>query len=211
MRKMKPSRDKYFKTAPSVIEDSLARSGLRPVAGVDEAGRGALAGPVVACAVILPQGLVINGVNDSKKLSAKLRKELEHEIKKAAVSYAYGIIEAAKIDEINILNAALLAMKQAIESLSTPPQAVLADGTYSPSCEAKVICVKQGDSESHLIAAASILAKVYRDDIMTGIHEAYPVYGFASHKGYGTALHREAIMRHGLSAEHRKSFRHYAL
>ena len=196
------------KTAPSVCEDILLESGLFPVVGVDEAGRGPLAGPVVACALVLPSGHIIEGVNDSKKLSAKRREHLSDIIKETAVSYAFGIVQAIEIDRINILKATLLAMTKAVDGLSQKPKVALVDGTTPPPCPCPVICITRGDSESHLIAAASILAKVKRDTLMTELHNLYPMYGFAAHKGYGTAAHREALHRYGLCPQHRKSFCH---
>lgn len=194
-------------TAPTTIEDSLASSGIWPIAGVDEAGRGTLAGPVVACAIILPRGIVIDGVNDSKKTTVNQRIKLAAQIKKAAVAYAYGIVDVDTIEAINILQASLLAMRQALESLKTIPAMALIDGTAIPRdlfCNAQA--VKHGDSASHLIAAASILAKVKRDSLMEELDEKFPIYGFAKHKGYGTAAHRDAILKNGLCSHHRPSF-----
>lgn len=195
-----------LKTAPSDIEDGLFARGLAPVAGVDEVGRGPLAGPVVACAVILPQGLVIEGVNDSKKISEKRREELCEKIKDAAVAFAFGIIEPAEIDDINILQATLKAMKIAVAALEIPPRVALVDGVSAPNCPCEVVCVKKGDSASHLIAAASILAKVTRDNIMKELHAAHPEYAWNANKGYGTAAHIAAIRQFGLTAAHRRSF-----
>ena len=194
-------------TAPTTIEDSYIAQGITPITGVDEAGRGALAGPVVACAVVLPTGLVIDGVNDSKKLSGKRRTELAASIKAQAIAYSFGIVDVAEIDEINILQAALLAMKIAVEGLPATPAIALIDGNKLPqslSCQAYAIT--QGDSKSHLIAAASILAKVERDTIMLALHEKFPQYNFDKHKGYGTAAHRAAVKIHGQSVHHRKTF-----
>jgi len=197
-------------TAPTTHEDSYVSRGFSPIAGVDEAGRGALAGPVIACAVILPAGLVIEGVNDSKKLSPKRREELAQVIKDKAISYAFGIVDVETIEEINILQASLLAMRMAAEGLETAPKVALIDGNKLPQrmpCEA--YCIKQGDSASHLIAAASILAKVERDSIMRGLHDKYPMYGFDKHKGYGTAAHKSALEKHGLCPQHRVGFCRY--
>ena len=194
-------------TAPTTIEDSYRAQGIAPIAGVDEVGRGPLAGPVVACAVILPHGLVIEGVNDSKKISEKRREELAAAIKAQALAYAFGIIDVEEIDEINILQASLLAMRVALEKLSIKPQLALIDGNKLPPnlfCTAQA--VTQGDSKSHLIAAASILAKVKRDRIMRALHEEYPQYGFDKHKGYPTVAHRAAVREHGQTIHHRKSF-----
>jgi len=194
-------------TAPNTYEKILATQGYSCIAGVDEAGRGALAGAVVACAVILPYGLIIEGVNDSKKLSPKRREELAELIKEKAITYAYGIVDVSTIAEINILQASLLAMKNAIECLAVTPSAILIDGNKLPEglmCPA--YCIKQGDSASHTIAAASILAKVQRDVMMLELHKKYPMYGFGHHKGYGTVVHKTALREHGLCPQHRKSF-----
>jgi len=193
-------------TAPTTYEDSYTSQGLVPVAGVDEAGRGALSGPVVACAVVLPQGLVIEGVNDSKKIPPARREELAIHIKKEALAYAFGIVDVDVIDEINILQAALLAMRQAVDALTIEPQVVLVDGNKLPELSCAAHAIKQGDSASHLIAAASILAKVERDAIMQKLHKEYPMYGFDKHKGYGTVLHKAMLVEHGLCPHHRKTF-----
>jgi len=193
-------------TAPSICEDIFAESGLSPVAGIDEAGRGPLAGPVVACALVLPDGLIIEGVNDSKKISAARREALSKKIKEAALGYAYGIIDADTIDRINILQATLRAMSEAVSALSVTPKVALVDGNTPPRCHMPVVCIVRGDSKSHVIAAAGILAKVKRDEIMTEMHEKYPEYGFNAHKGYGTAAHKNALDLFGLCPEHRKSF-----
>lgn len=187
-------------------EDNLICNGYSPVAGVDEVGRGPLAGPVVACALILPTGIIIDGVNDSKKLTAKKREALDKIIKAAAISYAFGIVDEKTIDEINILQATLLAMKNAIEGLTQQPSAVLVDGTTPPKILQHTQCLPKGDAKSQLIAAASILAKVKRDAIMDELHNQYPQYGFNAHKGYGTAKHSQAINEHGLTPHHRRSF-----
>ncbi|MCL2456400.1 MAG: ribonuclease HII [Defluviitaleaceae bacterium] len=195
------------KTAPSKIENDLIADGFFPIAGVDEVGRGPLAGPVVACALILPEGLVIEGVNDSKKVSEKNREKLSRIIKESAVSYSFGIIEPEEIDRINILQATLKAMSIAIEKLSVAPKIALVDGISPPKIEnVRVICVPKGDSFSHLIAAASILAKVERDNIMNALHAANPEYCWDANKGYGTAAHIAAIKSHGICAAHRKTF-----
>jgi len=193
-------------TAPSICEDLLAESGLSPVCGVDEAGRGPLVGPVVVCAVILPEGVIIEGVNDSKKISEKKRLILCEEIKKRAISYSYGIVDAAAIDAINIREATKLAMQLAVEGLSVKPKSVLVDGNFTPPLNCPSIYLVKGDLVSHLIAAASILAKVKRDGIMEELHIQYPMYGFNKHKGYGTAAHMEAINKHNLTPHHRLSF-----
>jgi len=205
-----PSRAKALKTAPDSLERLLCLSGFFPVIGVDEAGRGPLVGPVVACALVLPDGLVIEGVNDSKKVPALRREKLTAEIKTASLAYAFGIVNAAEIDRINILQATMQAMNHAVsevlEACRANPAIALVDGTTPPLCPCPVMCIAKGDSHSHLIAAASILAKVKRDTIMEDLHKQYPEYGFDQHKGYGTAAHIAAIKQHGLCPEHRRSF-----
>ncbi|MCL2372378.1 MAG: ribonuclease HII [Defluviitaleaceae bacterium] len=187
-------------------EQQLILEGFAPVAGVDEVGRGPFAGPVLACALILPEGLIIDGVNDSKKISPAKRERLAVQIKAAATAYAFGIIDVPTIERVNILQATMLAMAQAVENLPTKPGAVLIDGTHAPAISCKAVCLPQGDSRSHLIAAASILAKVERDNLMANLHETYPQYGFEKHKGYGTPAHIAAIREHGLCPQHRASF-----
>jgi len=193
-------------TAPTIIEDSYIAHGISPIAGVDEAGRGPLAGPVVACAVILPAGLVIEGVNDSKKITEERRDKLAVCIKTQALAYAFGIVDVAIIEEVNILQATMLAMQNAVECLKTAPKFVLVDGNKLPHLPCEALCIKKGDSASHLIAAASILAKVARDNMMLELHQKYPFYGFDRHKGYGTKAHTDAIAKHGLCPAHRVSF-----
>ena len=196
-----------MKTASIDYERNLYSQGLFKVGGMDEAGRGPLAGPVTACVVILPQNLQIQNVYDSKTLSPKRREELACIIKEAAVDYALGWVDAAMIDEINILQATYAAMAQALEQLNTPLDALLIDGLqgkWIPNVRHEFI--KGGDSASHSIAAASIVAKVARDKLMLKWHEEYPHYGFDTNKGYGTPKHIEAIRTHGLCPLHRHSF-----
>ena len=196
-----------MQTAPTIFECEYIAQGYVNIAGVDEAGRGAMAGPVVACAVILPPGLIIPGVYDSKKLSPLRRAQLEEQIKNAAIAYSYGIVSEKTIGEINILQASLLAMRQALDGLGVAPGFALIDGNKLPqNMPCGGICIKQGDSKSHTIAAASILAKEKRDSIMCELAAAYPMYGFEVHKGYGTATHRLAVQVHGSCAAHRKGF-----
>jgi len=195
-----------LKTAPSNIEDGLITEGLFPVAGVDEVGRGPLSGPVVACALVLPVGFIIEGVNDSKKVTEVRREKLATEIKEAAVSFSFGIIQPEEIDRINILQATMKAMVLAVNGLTVSPKVALVDGTTPPQCSCNVICVPKGDSASHLIAAASILAKVQRDNIMQKLHEGFPQYSWDANKGYGTKAHMAAIREFGHSPAHRKSF-----
>lgn len=175
--------------------------------GVDEAGRGPLAGPVYAAAVILDDGHPIAGLGDSKKLSESKRNYLAGEIRLHATAWAIATASAEEIDEINILQASLLAMKRAIEALPLRPHEVLVDGLYCPATGIPSSAIVKGDSSVAAISAASILAKTARDSAMLLLHEIYPQYGFAAHKGYPTAAHLAALRLHGISPEHRKSFR----
>ncbi len=176
------------------------------VAGVDEAGRGPLAGPVVAAAVIFRDGVVIEGVRDSKQLSAARRETLAALIRERAAAFALGTAEVAEIDALNILRASLLAMSRAVTALQIAPQRVLVDGNHLPelSCEARAVV--GGDRRIAVVSAASILAKVARDAIMAELDRLYPQYGFARHKGYPTQAHREALKQHGPCPVHRRSF-----
>ncbi len=177
------------------------------VCGVDEAGRGPLAGPVYAAAVILDQAHPIAGLADSKKLSEKRRDALALEIKQHASAWAIAQASAAEIDELNILRASLLAMRRAVEALSVVPHEVLVDGLYCPDTGLPSRAIVKGDGSVAEISAASILAKTARDAAMLRLHERYPQYGFDGHKGYPTAAHLEALRLHGVSCEHRRSFR----
>ena len=181
-------------------------SSYKFIAGADEAGRGPLAGAVVAGAVILDGGNPIDGLNDSKKLSEKKRQLLEVEIKQKALAWSVISIAPGVIDEINILQASLLAMKQAIEALSVTADFALIDGNKLPELAIPAEAVVKGDSRVAAIAAASILAKVERDRQLLALHEAYPQYGFDRHKGYPTKLHMERLAEHGVCPEHRRSF-----
>lgn len=185
------------------IEDSLD---LNVICGVDEAGRGPLAGPVCAAAVILPKHLQIPGLTDSKKLSDKKRRELFPIIQEQAVAYGIGLASEAEIDEINILQATFLAMGRALSQLSVRPEIALIDGNRETDFGLPVKTVVKGDSLSANIAAASILAKVTRDTMMVELAEQYPEYGFEIHKGYGTKAHYEALRTYGPCPIHRKSF-----
>lgn len=176
------------------------------ICGVDEAGRGPLAGDVYAAAVIFPNGVLIEGINDSKKLSEKKREELFSVITEKAMSYSIATASVEEIEEINILNAAMLAMKRAVEALSVTPQLVLVDGNKTPDISPKALSVIKGDAKSQSVAAASILAKVARDRYMREIDLKYPQYQFSKHKGYGTKLHYEMIDKYGVSDIHRMSF-----
>lgn len=187
-------------------ENSLYAQGYSQICGVDEAGRGPLAGPVCAGAVILKKGQVIEGVNDSKKLSEKKREQLFDVIKSEALSYGIGWASVEEIEEINILNAAMLAMKRAVESLSIKPDYVLIDGNKTPNLDIPKMAIVKGDSLSESIAAASILAKVSRDKLLLELAKDYPEYHFEKHKGYGTKLHREMILKYGPCKIHRTSF-----
>lgn len=181
-------------------------AGYRLVAGIDEVGRGPLAGPVVAAAVILPQGCKIEGVNDSKKLSAKKREELYDVILERAISYGIGVISNERIDEINILQATYEAMREALSQLNPPADFILADAVTIPGISAPQRGIIKGDAKSLSIGAASIIAKVYRDRLMEEYESVYPGYDFAGNKGYGSAAHIAAIRRLGLTPIHRRSF-----
>ena len=187
-------------------ENAIAANGFSAICGVDEAGRGPLSGPVCAAAVILPQGLYLEGLNDSKKLTEKKREKLYDVIIEKAL--ACGIAEATpeEIDKINILNASMLAMQRAIDKLSIAPDCALVDGNCNRGFSLPAFPIVKGDSKSMSIAAASILAKVTRDRMCTALDEAYPVYGIAKHKGYPTKDHMDAVRLHGPSPIHRKSF-----
>lgn len=176
------------------------------VAGVDEVGRGPWAGPVLAAAVILAPGHGIVGLADSKKLSSKVRERLAIQIRASATAWALGAASVDEIDQLNIGRATLLAMQRAIESLTVAPDYVLVDGNVSPAAPYPVITVVKGDATVASISAASIIAKVERDGIMTELDKRYPGYGFAQHKGYGTAQHMEALRSLGVCVEHRRSF-----
>ena len=188
------------------IENSLYAEGYKLICGVDEAGRGPLAGPVCAAAVILPRGLELPGLNDSKKLTDKKRRELFPVIKEKAIAYGIGLASHEEIDEINILQATYLAMERAIAQLEGKADFALIDGNRAKDFGLPVRTVVKGDSLSASIAAASVLAKVTRDDIMLEMAEKYPQYGFEVHKGYGTKAHYEALREHGHSDIHRMSF-----
>ena len=185
------------------IEDSL---GLRLICGVDEAGRGPLAGPVCAAAVILPEHLQISGLNDSKKLTDKKRLELFPVIQEQAIAYGIGLASEQEIDEINILQATFLAMRRALDQLTVRPEIALIDGNRETDFGLPVKTVVKGDSLSANIAAASILAKVTRDNLMMELAQQYPEYGFEIHKGYGTKAHYEALRTYGPCPIHRKTF-----
>lgn len=186
-------------------KEALAK-GYKSVCGVDEAGRGPLAGPVCAAAVILPEGVIIDGVNDSKKLSEKKRESLFDVIREQALSYSIAYATVDEIEEINILNATMLAMRRAIDGLDIKADYAMIDGNKIPPLDVDAECIVKGDAKSMSIACASILAKVSRDRLLYKYAEEYPMYGFDKHKGYGTKVHREAILKYGPCPYHRKSF-----
>lgn len=188
------------------IEDSLYAKGCAVVCGIDEAGRGPLAGPVCAAACILPQDLQIEGLNDSKKLSAKKREALYDIITEQAIAWAVCLIDEARIDEINILQATFEAMRGAVGKLSVLPDYCLVDGNRDPGLGLPTLTVVKGDAKCATVAAASILAKVTRDRLMVEYDGQYPGYGFAVHKGYGTKAHYAAIDKLGLCPIHRRTF-----
>lgn len=187
-------------------EKAAYKQGFKFIAGIDEAGRGPLAGPVVAAAVILPEDCFIEGLNDSKQLNAKQRDRIFDEIKEKAVSYGIGIADEKCIDEINILEATKTAMKDAIGALAPHPDCLLIDAVRLEDCDIPQTPIVKGDSLSVSIAAASVLAKVTRDRMIDEADKLYPGYGFSKHKGYGTKEHIDAIKKHGLCPIHRISF-----
>lgn len=189
-----------------LYENEKYQQGFKVVCGIDEAGRGPLAGPVYAAAVILKKGQTIEGVNDSKKLSEKKREALYNKIIDECLAYAIGVADEKEIDEINILQATFLAMKRAVDGLSIKPDCALVDGNQIPPLDCSVTTVIKGDSKSESIAAASILAKVARDRYMLEMAQKYPQYCFEKHKGYGTKRHYEMIEKYGICDIHRKSF-----
>lgn len=188
------------------IEKEYISDGFSCICGVDEAGRGPLAGPVCAAAVILPVGVVIPGLDDSKKLTEKKREALYDVIKETAVSYGIAFASENEIDEMNILNATFLAMKRAVEKLGVKPDLALIDGNQKPHTGINEVTVIKGDGKSMSIAAASVLAKVTRDRYMLELDKKYPQYEFKKHKGYGTKLHYEKLLEYGISDVHRKTF-----
>ncbi len=187
-------------------EKELKIKGINIIAGTDEAGRGPIAGPVVAAAVILPIGTYIEGLNDSKKISAKKREKLYDEIIEKCTCFGISVIENDEIDKINILQSSYLAMKKAVDQMELSPEHVLVDGLKNTLLTIPQTPLVKGDSKSASIAAASILAKVYRDRIMEEYDLIYPEYGFASHKGYPTKRHIQAVKDYGVLKIHRKTF-----
>lgn len=187
-------------------EQSAELKGYKAICGVDEAGRGPLAGPVCAAAVILPPNTIIDGVNDSKKLTEKKREALFDVIKESAVSYSIAYASVEEIESINILNATMLAMKRAVEGLDVKADYAMIDGNKMPPLDIDGETIVKGDAKSMSIACASILAKVSRDRLLYDYAKEYPQYQFDKHKGYGTAAHREAILEYGPCPYHRMSF-----
>jgi ribonuclease HII len=189
------------------LEDQIHALGYERIAGVDEAGRGPLAGPVVAAACILPPGFLLRGVNDSKKLQELERERLYEELMRhPGICYAVAVVEAIEIDQINILQASLKAMRMAVERLEVAPHFLLFDGNKLPDHPLPSEGVVDGDRRCQSIAAASVIAKVTRDNIMIGYHQIYPEYRFDLHKGYGTKQHQEALRLQGICPIHRRSF-----
>ena len=188
-------------------ENELRKKGFQYICGIDEAGRGPLAGPVVVASVIMPADSMIEGVNDSKKVSEKKREKIYEQILEEAISYSVGIVDQKTIDEINILNATKLGVKIALEGLKQRPDVIMVDALNNmDTLGIPYISVVKGDAKNYSIAAASIIAKVTRDRIMKEWDEIYPIYGFSKHKGYGTAEHIRIIKENGPCILHRKSF-----
>lgn len=187
-------------------EKQARNNGYKIICGIDEAGRGPLAGPVCAAAVILPEGHIIDGVNDSKKLSAKKREELFYKIIDECLDYSIATADEKEIDEINILQATFLAMRRAVDGLKIKPDIAFIDGNREPGLEIPQQTIVKGDSKSMSVAAASILAKVTRDRYMLGMAEKYPQYAFEKHKGYGTKLHYQMLDKYGPCEIHRTTF-----
>lgn len=203
----KAKKPKEPKPTPTYeYEQAAIDSGFSVVCGIDEAGRGPLAGPVFAAAVVLPIGLDIPGLNDSKKITEKKREELFDIIMEKAVTYSVASASEKEIDEINILQATFLAMNRAFEGLAVKPDMALIDGNKKPGLDSAEETIVKGDAKSMSIAAASILAKVSRDRYMLEMAKLYPEYEFERHKGYGTKLHYEKIAEHGVSEIHRRTF-----
>ena len=189
------------------MEEDIYLQGTEYICGIDEAGRGPLAGPVVVASVIMPKDSMIEGVNDSKKISEKKRERLYDEIIENAISYSVGIVDQKEIDRVNILNATKAGLTECIKGLKVKPEIILVDAlTGIDTCGIPYHSIVKGDAKSYSIAAASIIAKVTRDRIMRQWHDVYPEYNFIQHKGYGTAAHIAAIKEHGLCPLHRLSF-----
>jgi len=189
------------------FEKKAFEKGYREIAGVDEAGRGPLAGPVVSAAVVLPLIFPVSGITDSKKLAPRKRENLYERIYENAVSIGIGIVDSVEIDRINILKASLLSMSISVKNLHPQPDCLLVDGTFQIPSDMPQETIPKGDALSVSIAAASIIAKVTRDRLMIRYHEDYPQFGFSKHKGYPTSAHKEAIVKYGLCPIHRQTFR----
>lgn len=190
----------------ALYEKQAREQGFNLIAGVDEAGRGPLAGPVVAAAVVFPEDCLIHGVNDSKKLTPLMRAKLVTEIKEKAACWAVGLADVEEIDNLNILQASLLAMRRAVQNLAEHPDYILVDAVRIPDVSVPQLPIIKGDGKSITIAAASIIAKVTRDRMMEDYDSKFPAYGFAKHKGYGTRDHIEAIQKYGCCSQHRQTF-----
>lgn len=203
---MAPSREEKDTGGAEPFEASLWRRGLRHVAGIDEAGRGPLAGPVVAAAVVLPPGRRVPGADDSKRLTAAVREELIGAIERRAVSVGIGAASAREVDRLNIRNATHLAMSRAVDGLDMAPDHLIVDGLRVPELGDAQTAVVQGDRRVHSVACASVVAKVTRDRLMRRLASRYPDYGWESNVGYGTAEHRAALERLGPTPHHRRSF-----
>jgi ribonuclease HII len=207
-RRRKAAEDELKRLEKMLVEENILwNRGLSNIAGVDEAGRGPLAGPVVAAAVVFYPATVIKYLNDSKQLSAKKRENLFEEIIFRSKAYGIGSASSVEIDELNIHQASLLAMRRALDKMKLKPDYILVDGFPLPKCSCNQKAIIGGDARSLTIAAASVLAKVARDRIMQRHHETYPRYAFNRNMGYGTAEHRQAMVKYGLTPEHRRSFK----
>lgn len=208
MNEFKLKADRFHLTIGFDFEEEARQNGFYFIAGVDEVGRGCLAGPVVAAACILDHTKPVPaGLTDSKKLSEKRRTEIAVELRESAISYAIGVVEAEEIDRINILEATKKAMCIAVNSLSPAPDQLLIDALQLREINIPQKAIIKGDSLSYSIAAASVIAKTYRDELMCSLDNEFPEYGFAKHKGYGTSIHLDAIRRLGPTPLHRKTFR----
>lgn len=207
-RSKKSELQELAKKRPSVLERQLKKRGIRRFAGVDEVGRGPLAGPVVACACVLPEGVSFKGLQDSKLLSEDSIARLYHELTSCpGIDYSVAIVDHEIIDRINILQASLQAMRQAIEGLKIPPEMVVIDGNTIPAAlSMPCLAVVKGDMHCSSVSAASVIAKFLRDEMMREYDKKWPEYGFASHKGYGTELHFEKLQQYGPCLIHRKTF-----
>ncbi|MCR5147127.1 MAG: ribonuclease HII [Clostridia bacterium] len=204
---MKEKEELRLKELKKIEEDIYLSQGVNYICGIDEAGRGPLAGPVVVASVVMPRDSMIEGVNDSKKVSEKKREQLYDEIIENAISYSVGIVDQKEIDRVNILNATKAGLTESIKGLKVKPDIILVDALKGiDTCGIPYESIIKGDAKCYSIAAASIIAKVTRDRIMRQWHEVYPQYNFIQHKGYGTAAHIAAIKEYGLCPLHRLSF-----